>query len=335
MDLPFRLSGSSPIPVVFIVGPTGSGKSVLALELARRLNGAVINLDARQVFQNAVIGTASPAPAEISQAPHLLYNFLPPTQVYSAGAHQHRVDTAVRKTIQAGRLPILVGGTGLYFRAARYGLIPAGPAAEIRRKWEARAAEQGWARLYSYLKRADPVAAARIHPRDRGRILRALEIYEATGVRPSEIRRRHGWRTRRYADLVLGLMPPKPVLRARIHERTRHLWEQGWPEEVRRLLVAGVPRNAPVFDAIGYREIADWLTGDSPHKTPDLLLESLRRRTVQYARRQWKWFRREPGVRWWVHPPPPGVLTGLVRFHWKPDGPPHGPFPAVPTPESS
>lgn len=300
-----------PPSVVFVVGPTASGKSDLAILIAEAFHGEIINFDARQIYRHAVIGTASPPPEDYQRVPHHLYNFLEPDVRFSAGELLHRTDPLIADIHQRGRLPILVGGTGLYFRALRHGLSPIPGATTYRKELEERCRTEGVTSLYQELIRIDPALKSRIQPRDARRVIRALEIYRTTGKRPSEIFQQHGFLTHRFNDRVVGLLPSREALRHRIQQRTRRMFEQGWIDEVRRLINMGVPAHAPVFEAIGYRSIRQWLENDSHNRSIHELIEQINRQTYRYARIQIKWFRREPDILWFRKIPP---LKSLERW---------------------
>ncbi len=301
------------LPVLFIVGPTASGKSALARSIAEMCHGEIINFDARQIYQHARIGTAAPGPEEQQPIPHHLYNFLPPQKRFSAGAFEHRSARIIVNVIQRGHLPILVGGTGLYFRAARHGLLPAPGPTPYRARLEQRLQREGPSSLYQELQSVDPDSAERIHPGDGKRIVRALEIYYVTGRPMSEFRKHHAFKTRRYFDRVIGLMPPRSRLKLRIHHRTEQMFADGWIDEVRDLLERGTPLDAPVFDAIGYRPIAEAIVRSQINTQIPNLIERITRETYHYARAQMKWFRREPDILWFHDPPDQSILISWIR----------------------
>jgi tRNA dimethylallyltransferase len=297
--------------VLFIVGPTASGKSAWALDLAVRWNGTIVNADSRQFYQDARIGTACPPDAWLRQVPHRLYAFLPPDRRVSAGLYAEMARDVIRECWRSGRLPIVVGGSGLYYRALRYGLHPpVGADPAVRRNLEERHRQEGLAALYAELRAVDPVTADRIHPNDARRVLRALEIYYRTGQPPS--RWRPGWRRPVFPSVALGLLPPPQSLQERIARRNRDFWSMGWLDEVLRLVRRGVPPEAPVWESIGYRLIAEWWQARRPFSEAELLTR-IDRQTWDLARRQIKWFRREPDVLWWTEPPPLDVLERFVR----------------------
>jgi len=297
--------------VLFIVGPTASGKSAWALDLAARWNGTVVNADSRQFYRDARIGTACPPDEWLRRVPHRLYALLSPDHRVSAGTYVGMARAVIQECWRSGRLPIVVGGSGLYYRALRYGLHPpVGADPAVRQHLEARHRQEGLAALYAELQAVDPTTARRIHPNDARRVLRALEIYYQTGEPPS--RWQPGWRCPVLPSVALGLLPPPDRLRERIVRRNRDFWSMGWLDEVVRLIERGVPLEAPVFESIGYRRIAEWWRAGRPLSEADLLAQ-VDRETWDLARRQIKWFRREPDVLWWTEPPPLPVVERFVR----------------------
>jgi len=282
-------------PLLVILGPTCSGKSSLALEVARRLGGEIINCDSLQLYRGMDIGTAKTPPEERAGVPHHLFDILEPWEVFSAGAYARAARTVLGGVCARGRVPILAGGTGFYLKALLEGLAEA-PARDeaLRARLLARERRRPGS-LHRILRRLDPRTAASIHPNDVQKTVRALEIclesrrpaseVFATGRRPLE-----GYRT-----LKLGLRPPREALVQRIHERTRRMFERGLIEEVRGLLARGVPATAKAFESIGYKEALACVEG---RLEPEAAVEMAAVATRQYAKRQMTWFRRDAGVVW-------------------------------------
>ncbi len=282
-------------PLLVILGPTCSGKSSLALEVARRLHGEIVNCDSLQLYRGMDIGTAKTPPEERAGAPHHLFDVLEPWEVFSAGAYA-RAARAVLEEIRArGALPVVAGGTGFYLKALLEGLAEAPPRNEALR---ARLLDRERTRpgsLHRILRRLDRRTAASIHPNDVQKTMRALEIClalrrPASAVFAAGKRPLAGYRT-----LKLGLRPPREALVARIYGRTRRMFEQGLIEEVRSLLARGVPATAKAFESIGYKQALAVLQG---RLQPEDAVELAAIATRQYAKRQMTWFRREPGVEW-------------------------------------
>ena len=282
----------APCPVICLAGPTGAGKTALALHLARELGGEIINADSRQVYADFPLITAQPSPDERARAPHHLYGFLPTEQKISAGRWADRAAAKAREVTAAGRVPLLVGGTGLYFQALLRGMaaIPA-IAPEVSAGLEARLREAGPEALHAELSRADPSYAARIHPRDRQRILRALEVLEGTG-KPFSWWHAHAMSAPLCAGPLFVLDAPLPWLAPRLARRLDAMLEAGAVEEARAALArtpaAAEGRRIPGWSGIGCAELLDHLRGrTSLGECRALWLANTR----AYAKRQLTWFR--------------------------------------------
>ena len=285
------------ISIAVITGPTASGKTALAIELARRLGGEIVNADSQQVYRGLDLGTAKPTPAEQAVARHHLLDVVEPGEGMDAARYQALADAAIADIASRGRFPIVAGGTGLYLRALLRGVAAApGRDPALRAALEAEAERDGRAALHRRLARVDPAAAARIGENDLVRIVRALEI--ASGGRTqSEVFDAHRFAEVRYRARLLVLDLPRAELHARIEARAIPLFE-GLLAEARRLLercVGELPPRLP----IGYAEASDVLAGRLSRD------EAMRRVQVahrRYARRQVIWLRREPGAEW-LRPP--------------------------------
>ncbi len=282
--------------VIVLVGPTAVGKTELSLSLAEALDTEIVVADSRQVYRGMDIGTSKPTKAERRRVAHHLMDVAEPAEVYSAGRYQRAAIRAIKNIAARGRLPMLVGGTGLYVRAVIYGLWR-GPRADwaLRRRLEAESRRGGAGALHRRLMRVDPESAARLHPNDMRRIIRALEVYRLTGVPLSAHHARHGFRSRRYRPLVIGFRRDRQDLARRIEQRVDRMIEDGWVEEVERLLSSGVARDSPGMQGIGYRQIAGMLEGRS---SLEETVARIKRETRRYAKRQMTWFRVDPAVVW-------------------------------------
>jgi len=280
--------------LVAVLGPTGSGKSALGLALAERFDGEIVSCDSAAVYRGFDIGTDKVPPAERRRIPHHLVDVADPREAYTAARFAREAAEAVRAIHARGRLPILVGGTGFYYRALTRGLFP-GPSRDdrLRDRLRAIAARGGNAFLHRMVSRVDPDSARRILPGDQVRLVRALEVYFLTG-RPL---------TAHFAETatplpgvaVIGLLlqVPPDQLRERIAARVAAQFARGWLDEVRALLDAGVPPGAQPFGALGYRQLLEHLHGERDEAaTRDLIVAETRR----YARRQLIWFRKEPNL---------------------------------------
>ena len=280
-----------------IAGPTASGKSARALELARRNGGVIINTDSMQVYSVLRLLTARPSEAEMAEAPHRLFGHVHPSQPYSAGGWTRDVEALLLDPILEGRPAIFVGGTGLYFRGLVEGLSPMPTIPdEVREHWRGRLAEDGPEVLHRILQERDPETAARLKPSDSQRIARALEVVEASG-RPIS-----SWQKERTVPLVDGesaekivLEPDRAALARRISDRFDAMLEQGAIEEVKALNALELDPAPPAAKAIGVPEITAYLAGEISLEEAATRAKAASR---QYAKRQMTWFRNQLGPDW-------------------------------------
>lgn len=283
------------IPVVVLVGPTAVGKTETAIRLAERLEGEIVSADSRLLYRGMDIGTAKPTPDQRARVPHHLIDVADPKEPWSLALYQQAALQALRAIHARGRLPFLVGGTGQYVRAVVEGWSPPPrpPDDRLRRELEAFAAEHGPEALHRRLAQVDPARAAEIDPRNVRRVVRALEIYELTGVPPSRLRRKE---PPPLDPLWVGLTLPRPELYTRIDERIDRMLASGWLEEVRRLLSSGLSPDSPAMSAIGYRQLARHLQGEL---SLEEAVREIRRVTRQFVRRQANWFKPDdPRIHW-------------------------------------
>lgn len=291
---------TSAPPVVIVAGPTASGKSALALALAEAFDGDVINADSMQIYRELEILTARPGPAETARAPHRLYGVLPGGERCSAGRWRDMALAEIAACHAAGRLPLLVGGTGLYLRALERGLAPVPEIPpEYRRAAAALHREIGGAALHRRLAARDPVAAARLRPSDTQRLIRAWEVLEATGRPLAEWQTDGDDAAPPFRFLRLVCLPPRPALYAACDARFRRMVERGALDEVRALLRLGLDPALPVMKALGVRELADHLAGTIPL---DAAIAAAQQATRNYAKRQTTWLRTQ------VLPADPGAV---------------------------
>ena len=303
------MSGA-PQRAVAILGPTTSGKSALALALARRHDGEIVSCDSTAVYRGFDIGTDK-VPAEEQQGiPHHLVDVAEPTEEYTAARYARDASTAIAGVLARGRLPIIVGGTGLYYRALTRGLFP-GPGRDpgLRARFEKSAARRGVEWLWRMVRRVDPESARRIQPRDRMRLVRALEVYFLTG-RPLTS---HFAETRPPMDFCriepVALRLPAALTAERVSRRVDQQFERGLMDEVRGLLARGVPEQAHPFGGLVYRQALELLHGERDELATRALIVQENRR---YARRQLIWFRKEPNLKWFEGPgESPGVLAAV------------------------
>lgn len=286
--------------IVAIVGPTATGKSALGIALAERFDGEVLACDSTAVYRGIDIGTDKVPVAEQRGVPHHLIDLVAPDEVYSAARYAVEAAGVARGVVARGRLPILVGGTGFYYRALVRGMFP-GPARDedLRRRLEHVAGRRGVESLHRWLARVDEASARRIQPRDRMRLVRALEVYLLTG-KPLTA---HFDATRSPIDdfdvLTIALDMPRPDLLPRITRRVDAQLAGGVVNEVARLLAAGLAPTAHALTGLVYRQVMEMRAGiRGAEATRDLII----RENMRYARRQIMWFRKEPGVRWIAGP---------------------------------
>jgi tRNA dimethylallyltransferase len=289
------LNQDPPTRIVCLAGPTGAGKSELALRLAERHRGAIVNFDSRQIYRGIPIVTAQPSPEEQARCPHLLYGVLDPDKPMDAGTFAALAAKAIADVRSQGYLPILVGGTGLYLRALLQGLAPVPTVDDrVRSKVALEWDRDGEGAMYERLKAVDPEYAAKVHPRDRQRVTRALEVFEQTG---KPFSRWHHDRVRfgRYEPFIMAVEITLEELTPRLLERIERMVEAGAVEEVRQAFARYPHPDAPAFSGIGCREILAYLRGEM---TLEEAKEQWLRSTRAYAKRQLTWFRGDPGVRW-------------------------------------
>ena len=285
-------------PLLVIVGPTGVGKTAVAARLAAALPLEAVNADSRQVYRGMDIGTGKPTVGERAILPHHLIDVVNPDERYHAARFRVEALRALAEIRSRGRLPVVVGGTGLYVRSLLKGLEPAPPAdPALRGELERYARAHGAAALHGRLAALDAEAAQRLHPNDRVRIVRAIEIVTRHGKRDPGAEAIGDWRrdVAAWRLLMVGLHQSREALRRRLAERARGMVARGMMEEVRRLLEAGYDESLPAMAGIGYRQFAAVVRG---RLTGEEALRLMIRDTVRYAKRQMTWFARDPEIRW-------------------------------------
>ncbi len=278
-----------------VVGPTGAGKSELALRIAQEFGGEIVNCDSLQIYRHLDIGTAKLRPEERRGIPHHLMDVAEPDEVFSAGEYARRARQLLREIAARGRLPVVCGGTGFYLRALLEGLFP-GPQRDeaLRQRLAAREARRPGL-LYRLLRRLDPASAARIHPRDRHKLIRAVEVCLLLRRPLSEAFALGRDRLEGFRVLKIGLDPPREALYQRLNERCRKMFEAGLVDETRRILELGYAPDVKPLGSHGYRQAVQMLRGEL---TYEQALYYAQRDTRRYAKRQWTWFRREPDIVW-------------------------------------
>lgn len=287
-------------PLIAVLGPTATGKSALGIAIAERFNGEVINCDSTAVYRGFDIGTDKISVADRDGVPHHLIDIVEPTDAYTAARFCDDASRAIRDIHARGRLPILAGGTGLYYRALTRGLFPGAQAdPALRRRLDRLAGRYGSERLHRLLRRVDPESGRRVMPRDRKRVVRALEVYFATGTSMTA----HFAQTRSLiADcevVAVALQLPAVLTAERVARRVSAQFERGIVDEVRQLLARGVPADARPFGGLVYRQVMEMLSGVRDEAATRVLIE---RENRHYARRQLIWFRKEPNLIWFDGP---------------------------------
>ena len=282
--------------VIAVAGPTASGKSDLGLKLAQRLGGEIICMDSMQIYRRMDIGTAKPTAQERALLPHHMLDVADPTEAYAVADYAVAAERVIAEILSRGRTPILVGGTGLYLKALMDGLSLGGAGGDERLRAELNALADepgGKERLHARLAAVDPETAARLHPNDRRRVIRAIEVYEQTGVPMS--RQDHAAQERPFRVLPLALDWPRELLYARLETRVHRMMEMGLLSEVRALLESGVAPTAQSMQGIGYKELipAAMEQGDVNRAVWEIIVH-----TRHYAKRQGTWLRAEPRCVW-------------------------------------
>ncbi len=279
-----------------ICGPTAAGKTELSLSLAEAFQLEIVSADSRQVYRTMDVGTAKPTRAERARVPHHLIDVVWPDQFFNVSRYLQLAHAAIDDIRERGRRPLLVGGTGLYIRALTEGLLRA-PGADhaLRRQLTKRAEAEGVEVLHQLLSEVDSVTAAKLHPNDRLRIIRALEVFEQSGRPLSAFQQEHRFSDRPYQTLKIGLAVERDLLYSRINERAERMFEAGLLTETRTLLEAGYSETLKTLQTIGYRQALQVLLGKM---TPAEALEGLQRATRRYARQQMTWLRRDRTIKW-------------------------------------
>ena len=305
--------------VLCVVGPTATGKTKMGVALAKRFDGEVVSVDSMQLYRGMTIGTAAPTQEEMEGIPHHMVAVADPAESWSAARYVHEADACVQDILRRGKLPVLVGGTGLYLDALIRGtdFAAGSQGTELRRQLQRRARQEGVETLLEELRRIDPAAAQKLHLRDEKRIIRALEVWYETGCTITEHDRQERQRPPKYNALYIGLdFLDRQDLRDRIDKRVDTMVEQGLLEEVETLLASGLPRDATALQAIGYKQFLAVAEGTA---TRQEAIEEVKLRSRQYAKRQLTWLRRNPDIFWvrWESRPnfPEGLQKATEYLH--------------------
>lgn len=291
--------------ILVIVGPTASGKTRMAVELAQRHNGEVISADSMQIYRTMDIGTAKPTQEEMGGIPHHMIDVADPEEDFSVARYVEMAARCVDDVLARGKLPIVAGGTGLYIDSLLSGrtFAPFSPDSALRGELERELAEKGGQAMLEALAQVDPEAAQRLHPNDHKRIVRALEVYRSTGKTITQHNRETQAIPPRYDALTIGLaFQDRQAMWRRIDQRVDEMVAAGLEDEVRRLLTSGISPKCTAMQAIGYKEFTQALSGEM---TWQEAADVVKLRSRQYAKRQLTWFGRNPNTRWvrWDDPP--------------------------------
>ncbi|HZG80315.1 MAG TPA: tRNA (adenosine(37)-N6)-dimethylallyltransferase MiaA [Brevibacillus sp.] len=281
--------------LVVIVGPTAVGKTDLSLELAEQFDGEVISGDSMQVYRGMDIGTAKASPQDLARVPHHLIDIIEPSEEYSVAQFQESATRLITQINQRGRLPFIVGGTGLYIESVthrfQFSQSPQDP--ELRDRLQRLADTEGVEALHARLANVDPITAERLHPNDVKRVIRALEVYESSGYKMSDFQLRA--KQSPYDLVMIGLTMEREKLYERINHRVDLMIEAGLVEEVRRLLDQGLDASLVSMQGLGYKEVIPYLYGEI---TLEKAVNDIKQRTRHFAKRQLSWFRRMSEIEW-------------------------------------
>ena len=284
-------------PIICIAGPTASGKTALAVELAKELNGEVVSCDSMQVYRRMDIGTAKPTVDEMQGIPHHMIDVAEPDEDFSVSRYCRLASPIVDDIVARGKTAIIAGGTGLYMDSLiRGNAFAPFPATGVREKLEAQADAEGMEAMLSWLASVDPESAARLHLSDRKRVIRALEVYLETGQTITEHNRKTQEIPPKYTPLWLGLdFADRSELYRRIDLRVDSMLEMGLIAEIKSLLASGIPAKCTALQAIGYKEFVNALNGE---ETISQAAEEVKKSSRHYAKRQLTWFRRNQAMHW-------------------------------------
>lgn len=284
-------------PLLVIVGPTASGKTDVSVEIALQLNGEVVSADSMLVYKNMDIGTAKPTLEERQGVPHHLIDVIQPYEEFSVAQYQQLAEQVIADIHRRNKLPVVVGGTGLYVRAVmdHYNFDVPGEDPELRQQLLRISSERGNLWLHQQLAAVDPAAAENIHHNNVRRVIRALEVYKLTGRLFSDMKQADYQTNAKYHAAIFGITHRREVLYQRINMRVDHMLDAGLIQEVEGLIKQGIKRSSTAMQGLGYKEIAAYLGGEM---SLDAAVELLKRDTRRYAKRQFTWFKRDPRIHW-------------------------------------
>ncbi len=297
--------------LLVLIGPTAVGKTSLSIELAQRFGGEIISGDSMQIYQGMDIGTAKITTEEMKGIPHHLIDIKRPDESFSVAEFQELVRGKISEIANRGKLPMIVGGTGLYVQSVLfdYEFTEAVSDAEFRRELELEAEELGNDAIHQRLREVDPASAEKIHPNNVRRVIRALEVFHGTGI-PMSVHQSRQEGKPQYDHCLIGLDMDRDLLYSRINARVDIMMEQGLLKEVERLYKSGL-RNCQSIQAIGYKELYEYLDGKV---TLDEAVENLKQNSRRYAKRQLTWFRNKMDVEWFTMPPEPKKIAEISAY---------------------
>ena len=299
--------------VVCVVGPTASGKTKMGVAIAKRFGGEVVSVDSMQIYRRMTVGTAAPTPEEMEGVPHHMIAVADPAESWSVARYVHEADRCVQDILRRGRLPVLVGGTGLWLDALIRGtdFAEGQQGGEIRQALQQRLAAEGAAVLLEELRQIDPVAAEKLHLKDEKRIIRALEVWQETGRTITDHDRRTRETPPRYDAVYIGLdFADRADLRERIDRRVDSMVDRGLLDEVHSLLSSGLSADATALQAIGYKQ---FLAVERGERTEAQAVEEVKLRSRQYAKRQLTWLRRNRAIHWLIWEKIPDFPAALQK----------------------
>ena len=284
--------------IIAVIGPTCTGKSALSVDLAKTFHGEIVNGDSMQVYRPFNIGTAKPDLAARNAVPHHLIDIIDPSGDFQAAMFKESADRAIGEIWSRNRIPIIVGGTGLYMKALIYGLFKAPRDSLLRERLHGEYHDDPLG-FYEKVKEIDRDYAMRISHRDRIRLVRAMEVYTLTGMTVTSLEKGHGFREPRYNALKIGLQKERDELYSRIDQRVEEMLDKGWVEEVKDILSMGYSERLKPFSGIGYREIVLYIKGFIRYED---MVKDIKKHTRRYAKRQFTWFAKEKDVSWFQYP---------------------------------
>ncbi len=288
---------SAKRPIVFLIGPTAVGKTETAMQLAEHLATEIVGADSMQIYEYMDIGTGKPTPSERARVRHHLVDCVHPSETYSVGRYRKDAGAVIDQLHEAGKVPLVVGGTGLYIRALTDGLFE-GPEADsfVRNHLKGIASTRGTNALYEKLKSVDPVSSRKIHPNDARRLIRALEVHAITGRPISELQEEHRRQTEaRYHYLMYGLTVSRNRLYPIIEARVDRMIELGLVDEVRSLVAMGIDKDAISMQGLGYKQLMPFMAHEM---SLEQAVENIKQETRHFAKRQLTWFRAESRIQW-------------------------------------